>query len=214
MKRTFMLTIGVTSTVILFAQIGLGAYFALTGVLTAETLWDLQAVFDGSDVQSDNQQGISSTEPEFSVEELMQERVMRIFDLEDREREIERLSQLVITRRNAVLSEQKELLTRKSEFTTDLQNAKQREESEATLLAQGVLLSLPPSDAARELSQLPLDQNLLILKGMPVKSIAKILKEFHEGDDQLRKRGGEIFEALADGDPNVQLIKDELRNIQ
>lgn len=214
MKRTLMLTIGITSTVIVIAQLGLGVYFALTGVLNAETLWELQTVFDAADPKSDSQQAIAAFEPEFSVEELMQERVMRIFDLEDREQELERLSQLVITRRDAVLSEQKALVSGKDRLRKELEATKEREESEATVLAQGVLLSVPPADAARDLMQLPLEQNILIMKGMPVKSIGKILKEFHQGDDQLRKRGVEIFEALADGDPNVQKIEDEIKNIQ
>lgn len=214
MKRTLMLTIAVTSTVIVIAQVGLGVYFALNGTLNAETLWQLQAVFEKAEPTSDSQQPMTNPEPEFSVEELMQERVMRIFDLEDREHELERLSQLLIARREAVLIEQQNLVSRKDKITTELKNLKEREESEATILAQGVLMSVPPSDAARDLMQLPLEQNVLILKGMPVKTIGKILKEFHQGDDQLRKRGVEIFEALAEGDPNVRLIEDEVKNIQ
>lgn len=213
MKRTLTLTIGVTATVIVLAQIGLGLYLALTGVLTAETLWELQPILEGAEPKSENPQAMTAFEPEFSVEELMQERAMRIFDLEDREQELERLSQLVIARRDAVLTEQKDLVTRRERYAAELQKAKNLEESEATTLAQGVLLSVPPADAARELMQLPLEQNVLILRGMPVKSIGKILKEFHQGDDQLRKRGVEIFEALADGDPNVRLIEEEIQNI-
>ncbi len=49
---------------------------------------------------------------------------------------------------------------------------------------------------------------------MPVKSIGKILKEFNQGDDLLRKRGAEIFESLAEGDPAVRMIEDEIRKTQ
>lgn len=211
MKRTFLMTVAVGSTIVVLAQLGTLVYLALAGVLTTERLWELQAVFEeaptlkGTDDSLDNEGG------EFSIEELMRERVVRAFDLEDREREMDRLVKIVVERRDAILKEQQDLLTSKAQFTKELEALKEREVSEATALAQGVLLAVPPADAVRDLMHLSLDHNIALLKGLPVKSIGKILKEFHQGDDDQKKRGAEIFEALAEGDPAVRMIEEEIQ---
>lgn len=214
MKRTILMTIGVTSTIVVISQISLAGYFFIDGVLTTESLWELQAVFEEKDPLGEKDASIENLEPEFSIEELMRERVMRTFDLEDREREMDRLVQIVIQRRDAVLKEQRDLVVRKEEFAAELEQLKEEEASEATQLAQGVLLALPPADAVRDLMLLSLEQNITLMKGMPVKSIGKILKEFHEGDDEQKKRGGEIFEALAEGNPSVRRIDDQIDQLQ
>lgn len=214
MKRTILMTLAVASTIVVVAQIGTLLYFSLTGVLTTESLWELQAVFEEATSPGDNDEPIDNEETEFSIEELMRERVVRTFDLEDREREMETLVQMIVARRDAILKEKHDLVTRKAQFTKELQELKDREVSEATVLAQGVLLAVPPADAVRDLMQLPLDHNITLLKGMPVKSIGKILKEFNQGDDEFRKRGAEIFESLAQGDPTVRMIEEEIQEIQ
>jgi hypothetical protein len=214
MKRTILMTVAVASTIVVIAQLGTLLYFSLTGVLTTESLWELQAVFEEpASLRRDNE-SIDNGATEFSIEELMRERVVRTFDLEDREREMDRLVQMVVERRDAILKEKQDLVARKSQFNKELQALKEQEVSEATVLAQGVLLAIPPTDAVRDLMQLPLDHNITLLKGIPVKSIGKILKEFSQGDDDQRKRGAEIFESLAQGDPAVQMIQDEMDQIQ
>jgi hypothetical protein len=124
---------------------------------------------------------------------------------------MDRLVKIVVERRDAILKEQQDLVARKAQFMKELEALKAREVAEATVLAQGVLLAVPPGDAVRDLMQLPLDHNIALLKGLPVKSIGKILKEFHQGDDDVKKRGAEIFAALAEGDPAVRMIEEEIQ---
>jgi hypothetical protein len=211
MKRMFLLTIAVASTIVVLAQLGALLYLGWTGVLTKERFWELKAVFE--EAQSDDvaDEPIDPIANEFSIEELMRARVIRTFDLEDREREMDRLVKVVVEHRDALLKEQQDLIAQKAQFTKELEAIKAREVSEATVLAQGVLLAVPPGDAVRDLMQLSLDQNIALLKGLPVKSIGKILKEFHQGDDDQKKRGAEIFQALAEGDPAVQRIEEEIQ---
>lgn len=211
MKRTLMMTFAVASTIVVLAQLGGLLYLGLTGVLTTERLWELQALFEESPTQPEADEPIEIESNEFSIEELMRARVIRTFDLEDREREMDRMVKIVVEHRDAILKEQKDLLLRKEQFNKDLQAIKDREVSEATVLAQGVLMAVPPADAVRELMQLSLDHNIALLKGLPAKSIGKILKEFHQGDDDQKKRGVEIFEALAEGDPAVRMIEQEIQ---
>jgi hypothetical protein len=213
MKRTFLMTVAVTSTIIVLAQLGGLAYLGLNGALTTERLWELQALLEDSQAHEGVDEAMESESNEFSIEELMRERVIRIFDLEDREREMDRLVTIVVEHRNAILKERQDLVLQKDQFTKELQAIKDREVSEATVLAQGVLMAVPPADAVRDLMQLSLDHNIALLKGLPVKSIGKILKEFHQGDDDQKKRGTEIFEALAEGDPAVRMIEEELQSV-
>jgi hypothetical protein len=211
MKRTLMMTLAVASTIVVLAQLGGLLYLGLMGVLTTERLWELQALFEESPTQPEVDEAIESESNEFSIEELMRARVIRTFDLEDREREMDRMVKIVVEHRDAILKAQQELVQRKDQFNKDLQAIKDREVSEATVLAQGVLMAVPPADAVRELMQLSLDHNIALLKGLPAKSIGKILKEFHQGDDDQKKRGVEIFEALAEGDPAVRMIEQEIQ---
>lgn len=211
MKRTLLMTVAVASTIVVLLQLGTVLYLGLTGVLTTERMWEFQALFEESQTQSEADESIDQEGREFSIEELMRERVVRTFDLEDREREMDRLVKIVVEHRDAILKSQQDLIARKAQFTKELQDVKDREVSEATVLAQGVLLAVPPGDAVRDLMQLSLDHNIALLKGLPVKSIGKILMEFHQGDEDQKKRGTEIFQALADGDPAVRMIEEEIQ---
>jgi hypothetical protein len=211
MKRTILLTVAVASTIAVLAQMGTLAYLGWTGVLTTERFWELQAVFEEGQSDAVADEPMDEESHEFSIEELMRARVIRTFDLEDREREMDRLVKIVVEHRDALLKEQQDLIAQKAQFTKELQTIKDREVSEATVLAQGVLLAVPPGDAVRDLMQLSLDHNIALLKGLPVKSIGKILKEFHQGDDDQKKRGADIFAALAEGDPAVQMIEEEIQ---
>ena len=214
MKRTIMMIFAVASSIAVVAQIAALAYFYLTGVMTAERLWEIQAVFEEEKSLNPADEPVENLKQEFSIEELMRERVIRTFNLEDREREVDRFAQMIVERRDALLREKQMLEAGKTLFAEELKQLKDREVSEATQLAQGVLLALPPGEAVQELMQLPLDQNVTLLKGMPVKSIGKILKEFNQGDDEQKKRGVEIFEALAHGDPSVRFIADQIKQVQ
>jgi len=68
--------------------------------------------------------------------------------------------------------------------------------------------------------QLSLEQNVVLMKGMPEKTIAKILKEFQstpppQADAGLQRketppeRGRMIFEALSRGEPSRTLLEQQ-----
>ena len=85
--------------------------------------------------------------------------------------------------------------------------------------SRGILLALPAKEAVRQLMQLDLEADVILLKGMPEKSIAKILKEFsataappgtETGADRKEspaERGRRIFEALTRGEPLRSLLE-------
>jgi hypothetical protein len=68
--------------------------------------------------------------------------------------------------------------------------------------------------------QLPLDEDIVLMKGMPEKMIAKILKEFQatlitssdasgERKETPAERGRKIFEALSRGEPSRSLLEQQ-----
>jgi hypothetical protein len=70
--------------------------------------------------------------------------------------------------------------------------------------------------------QLPLDQDVVLMKGMPETTIAKILKEFQasgepsvvDGKDAPAERGRQIFEALSRGEPSRSLLETQRKAAQ
>jgi hypothetical protein len=70
--------------------------------------------------------------------------------------------------------------------------------------------------------QLSLDQDVVLMKGMPEKTIAKILKEFQtsgepnivDGKDPAAERGRQIFEALSRGEPSRSLLEAQRKATQ
>jgi hypothetical protein len=79
MKRTILMTIAVASTLVVTAQMGALLYLSLTGVLTTESLWELQALFEDKSSLRAEEGPVDNGETEFSIEELMRERVVRTF---------------------------------------------------------------------------------------------------------------------------------------
>jgi Mg/Co/Ni transporter MgtE len=112
----------------------------------------------------------------------------------------------MMTEGTARLSAQREAFEqRKRAFDQELKQLEETLNSEATSLARGVLLALSPKDAVDKLMTLRVEEGVVLLKGMPEKSIAKILKEFKETPDQI-ERGKSIFEALNKGEPLRPLL--------
>ena len=78
---------------------------------------------------------------------------------------------------------------------------------------RGILLALQPDDAIDTLMGLTADENVILLKGMPEKSIARILEQFLSGEENERVRGQEVFKAISQGNPSKSLIDESLTGL-
>ncbi|OYW12943.1 MAG: hypothetical protein B7Z55_17680, partial [Planctomycetales bacterium 12-60-4] len=76
-----------------------------------------------------------------------------------------------------------------------------------------VLLATPPEDAVKRLMALTLPESVNLLRGLPEKSIAKILLAF-QLNPQTIERGQELFQALYRGDPDRELIEQALEDLK
>ena len=153
-----------------------------------------------------------------SSQQIAQARAVKILNLDKRESELGTLKGMADGKREELETQQKQFRAQRKAFEEELARLEGQVTSASTEQARGVLLALHPKEAVQQLMQLTLEQDVLLLKGMPEKSIAKILKEFQATDapaadaagekkDTPLERGRKIFETLGRGDPSRSLIE-------
>jgi hypothetical protein len=189
---------------------GLGvAFLWYRGQLTSETLREIRLVLSGEDQgafgDADNQE---RDQP--SVDDVVRDRSLRILGLISRENELSILRSMVDAKA-ANLSKRQEDFDRKAhEFDKRLEQLNADINSKAAKRSRGILVALPTADAVGNLMTLELQQDIVLLKGMPDKSVAKILREFFRVDETkypgAAKRGYEIFKGISDGEPLKNLL--------
>lgn len=175
------------------------------GQLTADTLKDIRDVVTGNtddDFEADQEK--ENAVP--SNDEVVRARAMGILNLNTREQELGLLKRNAVELRDAARAERVAFEKTVQGFDTQLQQLNESVVSAATEQARAVLLAMPPKDAVGSLMNIPLEKDILLVKGMPEKSIAKILQEFFKGTEEQAKRGQDIFEAISRGEPSRDLV--------
>ncbi|MEX0703449.1 MAG: hypothetical protein WD069_15240 [Planctomycetales bacterium] len=183
------------------------------GQLSTENLREIRAVLRGeSRVEQSVADEAEKRQP--SAAEVMRVRAMSILDLENREQELHILKTTVVTNEDQLIANRTEFEQRKRRFEEQLAKLLDDARSEATEQGRAILQALAPDSAAGSLMQLDLDEAVVLLKGMPEKNIARILKEFQNGPAAQQQRGKELFEAITRGEPKASLIEgaDEKRD--
>lgn len=162
------------------------------------------------------EQTVATDEPEqehLSTEEVMQKRIKAILDLESREGELALLKHIVSQQADQLVAEQAGFVRQKKEFEDRLAKLDEETATQAVEQARGILAALPPADGVRNLMSLDLSENVVILQGMPEKTVAKILQQFARGDDPQQERGRKIFEAIEQGAARRDLVEDLRRRL-
>jgi flagellar motility protein MotE (MotC chaperone) len=225
MARVLAVLIGVLSCTVLSAELlGLG-YLWSKGCLTNSNLYEIRLILTGEAKSDDSGKTEEPKASGASQQEVQAARVMRVLDLESRGKELELLKTLTENRANQLISDQKSFDEKKGAFETELVALKERQQAEAVEQARAVLLASSTEAAVERLMELPIDEAVIIVRGMPEKSIAKILQGFDvpgKADAPLnagstpedrRTRGKRIFEALSRGEPTRTLIQDTLSRV-
>jgi flagellar motility protein MotE (MotC chaperone) len=94
----------------------------------------------------------------------------------------------------------------RTQFLAELETLRKKNLDEATEQGRGILMALPPDEAARKLMQISLEEDLVLLKGISEKKIADILQEMV--DPESAERGQEIFHKLSTGGLVDKLVKE------
>jgi len=166
------------------------------GQLNMQTLHDIRLILSGekqdAEVESEDQDA-----PQMSLEELVQARAKVDADLENRQRELNTFEQMIREKADQISDKQKKLEENRTLFLAELEELRKKNLDSATEQGRGILMALPPEEAAQKLLQATLEEDLILLQGMSEKIIANILQEMKEGE--AAKRGKEIFHSLATG---------------
>jgi len=216
MKYLFII-IGCTCSTIVAAE--LTGLFLLwrQGMISMHHLQEIKLVLTNR-AASDGPEAETEQKPQYpSAQEVAQARAVKILNLDKRESELTTLKGMADAKREDLESLQKQIRSLRKAFEEELARIEATITSTGTEQARGVLLALPPKDAVQQLMQLSIAQDVVLMKGMPEKTIARILKEFQSALPSLPDAGGErkdtpaergrmIFEALSRGEPSRTLL--------
>jgi flagellar motility protein MotE (MotC chaperone) len=192
------------------------------GMISAHHLREIQLVLMNrtADDKADDEKDEVSEFP--SAQQLARARAVKTLNFDKRESELVTLKEMADGKRDDLETQQKQLRAQRKAFEEELVQIEATLTAASTEQARGVLLALSPKDAVRQLMQLSLTEDVVLLKGMPEKNVAKILKEFSatvpatavdasgEKKETPAERGRKIFEALSRGEP-IRSLLDQTR---
>jgi hypothetical protein len=209
MLRALVAIVGIFSTVALLAEGAVVAWLWTQGTLNPTTVREIRLALAGQTATDPDADIDPSQSAQTSQDEIREARVIRVLDLEARENELSLLKRLTSETANQLISDRRALDEMKEQFQTELERLRERTESEATEQTRTILLASPPEESVRRLMGLTATEGVELLRGLPEKSIARILIAF-QADPQTVARGQEIFEGLYRGDPTRTAIQDVL----
>lgn len=174
------------------------------GWLTPHYFREVRMVFESTE-QEREAAARAEESPKVSLDDVVRERALRILDLDKRESDLKQLHDDVLSQAEELNALRTSITETRDAFRKELETLRKESTTAAIEQARGVLLAMPPVDAAAKLSQITEREAIHLLRGMPEKSIAKILKEFSTTPEQI-DRGRKLFEALARAEPEVAVI--------
>ncbi len=209
MIRALVLILSCACVAIVLSEAGAALLMWKAGLLTPHHLQEIRLVFSTAAAKEQEAEELPAR-PQPSLQEVTQARAVKILDLEKRESELNVLKGMAGSKKSDLNLEQETFRAQRKAFEEELTRLQEAGMSAATEQARGVLLALPAKDAVEKLMQLPLDENVVLLKGMADKALAKILEEFNGTPEQL-ERGRKIFEALSRGSPAKEFFDEASR---
>ncbi|QDT65646.1 hypothetical protein [Calycomorphotria hydatis] len=202
--RIILGLLGIISAATIMAEVlGVGLLYA-RGQLTAESLSTIQAVLAGEDLSLEDEESEKPGEP--SLEEVIEERSLRVLSLRTREEELKSFKGLLDRQAEELTNVKAAYEQNRDQFSKELEKLKEENESEATDQARGIVSSAKPAAAVSYLMGLDLLANVRIVRGVNAKVQVKILEQFAQGTDEEMQRGRQIFEAIAEGAPKKDII--------
>lgn len=205
MIRTLFMLFTVFCTAVLLTQVGAVAVMWQQGFFQSDRWTDLQLAWRGDTFSKPIPPAEVKASETPSAQEIREQRVIRILQLETRERELSVLKEAAAGAANQLIVDRQTFEELKEKFRKELDELREKAVSEAIEQARGVLLASPPTVSAERLTEVPLEDAVILMRGMPEKQIAKILQEMNGIPDRA-ERSKQIFDALRKGDPERPVI--------
>lgn len=206
MIRWLAILVGICCLAIVLLESAAVGWYWSKGRLSQEKLREMGDILSGKSQEVVVEEPEEKEEPEVSLEEVTRQRVLRLFDIGRREDELQILRDLVAEHSGRVTAMQAELERKQKDFQKNLDQLKAANDEAAVQQARAILQAQQPAEAADTLMALEPERALIVLRGMPEKVIARILKELSRGDDKRIERGQKLFEAISGGDPARSLF--------
>lgn len=182
-------------------------YLWMTGRLTPQSLNDMRRLLAGEEPELDRSRAEAPEATPPSNDDVVRQRTDRVWSLHRRQEELVTIKDMITQRAERLKDLREDFDKKRAAFQQDLQRQSAELQSASAEQARGILKKLPPADAVQDLMALDLDKDVLLLKGMPDKDVARILQEFLKGpDDKQIERGKEIFEAISRGQPTRKIV--------
>lgn len=205
MIRKLMTFVGIVCVAAVITEAFAVGLLWYRGQLTPDTLTDVGRLLSGEEAESMSDDDAETVPP--STEELAMAIVRAQLDLDSRDQEAKLLMDMVEQGRVQLSEDRAAFLAEKKAFEERLAALEERWASEGTDQARRILKSQRPEDSYAQLAPLELDEAVMLLRGLPDKTIASILQQFaRSNDEQQTRRGREIFEALSRGEPRRSLV--------
>lgn len=140
-----------------------------------------------------------------SSEEVAQARTIQTLEMNARADDLLLLKQILDERAGKLEEERAAYELALTAFRTELETVRTRSVDEATEQARLIVKAMPARDAVSYLLTLSEPDGLRIVKGLPERTLAKILQEFASGTDEQQQRGRWLFEAISAARPETDL---------
>lgn len=211
--RTLFTFFAVISAAVLVSEgVGLAVLWG-RGNLTSSTLQDVyDLVMSPAEEQKDQVEDGKLASP--SMADISMMRVSRILELNSRESELSRIEQFLTEKKNELTQRQTDFEKKQQEFRKELAALINQINADSTKQARNVLVSLSPTDAVDNMMELTVEQNVMLIKGMPKANVSKIMTEFNKGSGEKKTRGQEILQALLEGKPDMELAGEALNDTE
>lgn len=203
LRMLFSILSCVCIAVVLSEAAGLG-WLWYKGTLSEDNVRELRLLLSGQ-VTAEPETVTKPDDPKVAYDAVQTARALRILDLQNRESNLLMLRQQVLDEQKRMQERQESLKTDREAFENRLADLEKQIGEAGIEQARGVLMAMPPTDAASRLMDLSLDEGLAILKGVPEKTTAKILKELVGTKDKV-ERGQQLFRAIYKGEPQQSLV--------
>lgn len=207
MIRTLATIFGVFCAATLLSEcIAVGILWS-RGQLSSQSLREIRMALSGeNEARFADAPDEQQSRPSF--EDVTAHRALAVLELNTRQSELQLLKAMLDARKRALKSDTDAFLAMKNAFEKRLNDLKSELTSAATEQTRTILATLPPAEAVNNLLQLPLEENVRLLQGMPEKQIARILQEFSKRSADEAQRGLQIFEAISRGEPAGTLVEE------
>lgn len=214
MIRTVVSIICIVCVATVLTEILGVTYMYVSGQLNPTSVNAIQLALKGEVLTDSQHSDIEEVTPP-SADDIIKARSNRVWDLKRRQQELSILKSLVTDNAQKLTAMKATLKKEQEDFQKQLQQISQTNSSDSIGQSRGILLKMSPEDATTNLMALSLEQNVILLKGLPDKSTATILQQFLASNNPAQaERGRKIFEAITKGEPTQTVLNQTQKKLQ